>query len=341
MSFIAEFQQETKRQMSRGRCLHFADGIRCNEIISSHSIQKAGQLALIAEKGHVYRLSADLSILQKTGGFPLPKKIGIRKASAFEGFCKHHDNSLFEDIDNEPLEVNKRQVALYAYRCLCREYFVKENAVAVMERMKEHPDLDADEGQFLRSSLIGHRLGFEGLRHHKKHFDEALSNGRYDEFEFVCFTSRSPFSLQLSGLLYPDYDFLGKRLQDLGNRHRPQDLITFFSAPTRDGWAFCFGWHVSSNHTCIPFMQSLASRLSEGEKLEDALFRFSFSCCENHAFRISWWDGLNEESKRAALERVTLMTHPAIPVPHDYLVRGCEKIADWNFEYIHTTLQVP
>ena len=86
-------------------------------------------------------------------------------------------------------------------------------------------------------------------------------------------------------------------------------------------------------------MQSLASRLSEGERLEDVLFRFALSCCENHAFRISWWDGLNEKSKRAALERVALMTSPGIPVPHDYLVKGCEKIADWSFEHVHTTLQ--
>jgi hypothetical protein len=55
-----------------------------------------------------------------------PKKIGINKATTFYGFCQHHDNKLFELIDNYPLKPDKQQMALYAYRCLCREYFFKK-----------------------------------------------------------------------------------------------------------------------------------------------------------------------------------------------------------------------
>jgi hypothetical protein len=339
MSFSADHQQESKRQSNRGRCLHFADGTRCNEIISAHSIQKRGQLGLIAEDGHVYRLNADLSTLRKSAGTPLLKKIGVNKASTFAGFCKHHDNALFESIDNEPLKPQKQQIALYAYRSLCREYFVKENAVAVLDKMKDHPELDADGQSLLQSSLIGHSFGFEGLKHHKRYYDEALRTKQYDEFEFTYFTSTSRCSLQLSGLLYPDFDFHGHSLQDLGNWASPLDLITFFTAPTRQGWAFGFGWHVSSNRTCVPFIQSLASRASDGEKVEDMLLRFSLSCCENHAFRISWWNNLAESAKRAVVERMHLMVHPSIPVPPNYLVNGFESIADWSFEYVHTTLQ--
>jgi len=121
--------------------------------------------------------------------------------------------------------------------------------------------------------------------------------------------------------------------------YRLLDLITFFTAPTRDGWAFGFGWHASSSRSCIPFIQSMASRVSKGERVEDVLLRFSFSCCENHAFRISWWDNLTEEARRAAIERMILMAHPNIPVPPNYLVNGFENIADWGFEYVQTTLQ--
>lgn len=338
MSFSTDYQHESKRQDARGRCLHFSDGARCNEIISAHSIQKSGQLRLIAEDGHVYRLNADLSTLNQTKGVPSPKKIGLTKTSTFAGFCKHHDNSLFVPIDNTPLGPAKDQIALYAYRCLCRELFVKENAVRLLERMKAHPDVEPHTKSFLKSSLKGHALGLDGLVHHKRHYDEALCNGRYEEFEFTYFTSTSRCSLQLSGLLYPDFDFLGQRLQNLGDWSSPLDLITFFTAPTGEGWAFGFGWHTSSSRSCIPFIQSLAVRAAEGEKIQDALLRFSFSCCENHAFRISWWDKLPEVAKRTIVDRVILMAHPHIQVPPDYLVGGCENIADWNFEYVHTTL---
>lgn len=338
MSFFEDSQREFKKHSQRGRCLHYFDDTRCNEIISAHSIQKRGQLSLIAEEGHVYRLSADLSILQKSNGIPGMKKVGVNRASTFAGFCKQHDNKLFEPIDNFPLGPVKHQIALYAYRCLCREYFVKENAVTVLDKMKDHTELNIQQQGFLAASKFGQSIGFAGLQHHKSIYEAALIASDYEQFEFTYFTSASPCPMQLSGLLYPDYDFEGEFLQDLGKHDAPLDLITFFTAPITNGWAFGFGWHASSNRTCIPFIQSLAQRVAMGEKVEDALLRFSFSCCENHAVRISWWDGLNESARKAATERVLLMIHPYVPVPSHYLAKGCEGIADWQYEYVHTTV---
>lgn len=131
-------QAAMKQQARKGRCLHFSDGLQCNEIISAHSIQKRGQLGLIAESDHVYRLNADLSTLKETGGKPLPKKIGVNRASTFPGMCKQHDNKLFSPIDDRPLAIDHHQVALYAYRSICREYFVKENASTTLTEMLEH-----------------------------------------------------------------------------------------------------------------------------------------------------------------------------------------------------------
>lgn len=338
MSFATDFQNETKRQEMRGRCLHFADGVRCNEIINAHSIQKSGQLNLLAENGHVYRLNADFSTLRDNEGIPAPKKIGVRKASIFAGFCKHHDNALFEPIDNKPLGPSKLQVALYAYRCLCREYFVKANAVELMRRLKDHSDIDQNSRKMLESALIGNTLGLGSLEYQKSHYDAALRLCEYEEFEFTYFTSKSRCSLQLSGLLYPDFDFIGRRLQSLGDCSAPLDMITFFTAPTIEGWAFAFAWHRSSNRTCLPFIKSLAQRIGSGESAHDVLLRFSFSTCENHALRISWWDLLADDEKRKVAERVILMIHPQMPIPSNYLMGGLEGLADWEFENVQTTL---
>ena len=338
MSFAQDFQRESKRAESRGRCLHFADHVRCNEIISAHSIQKRGQLGLIAEEGHVYRLNADFSTLQASGGLPQPKRTGTRRVSTFAGFCKHHDNSLFEPIDNHTFRASHRQVALYAYRSLCREFFVKENAVVLLEKMKDHPDLSVASRRLLWSSLEGHSQGFAGLQHHKRIYDEALRANKFDEFDFACFFSASQCSLQLSGLIYPDFDFLARRLQHLGDSSAPLDLITFFTAPTVEGWAFGLGWHNSSAQTCLPFMESLMRKVAAGEKLQDSLLRLAVSACENHAIRISWWDDLSASSKKLITDRMILMVDPAVPVPASYLAAGCEGVADWEFEYVQTTL---
>ncbi|MFM5217039.1 hypothetical protein ACEUAM_06100 [Aeromonas hydrophila] len=340
MSLIGDFQRESKKQNQRGRCLHYDRGTRCNNIISAHSIQKKGQLSLIAENGHVYCLSADLSILRKTDGKPLPKIIGINDASTFYGFCKHHDNELFKPIDDYPLTPDKKQIALYAYRCICKELFVKENAVVVLEKFINHPEVHPEMQVLLSNVHYGNRVGYTGLQWHKKLYDEAFLTEDYDQFEFLYVTCSTQCNAQFSGLLYPDFDFLGRELQDLSEVSRPLDLITFFTAPIKDGWAFGFAWHVSSNDTCIPFIQSLGHSVSIGQKPEDVILRFALSCCENHAIRISWWDELNEKQKQVALERMQMMADPTEPVPHNYLSSGCEGVANWAFEGIHTTLQI-
>ncbi|MEH6493047.1 hypothetical protein [Halopseudomonas sp.] len=340
MRLMEEFINEMKRNDSRGRCLHFESGERCNEIISAHSIQKSNQLGAIVEFGHVYRMVADVSSFGSGDWRPVPKKIGWKKASTFSGFCKYHDNGLFAPIDNFPLEPTSEQVALYAYRCVCREYFVKENAVDTLKKFISNPALHSGQRRMIENSFAGHLLGFQRLQYHKKYFDAALFSKEYDEFEFLTLTSSSPWHLQLSGVLYPDYDFLGENLQDLSDFKFPLNLITFFTAPLAKGWSFTLCWHASSNNSCVALARSLARVISRGTRPQDVLLRFSFSCCENHAFRITWWDALPALAKEAILNRVALMADPETPVPSDYLAKGLEGIADWEMENVFTTLNV-
>ena len=337
MSLNADFQKELKKQSARGRCLHFENGDRCNQIIAAHSIQRSGQLTQIAEDGHVYRLSADLSVLKRTGGAPEPKRVGIGKVSTFAGFCSHHDNDLFKSIDQSPLVPEVQQVALYAYRCLCREYFVKENAVQLFASLRNHPNHSQHSEALFEASLTGHSIGFNGLKYHKENYDLALRANSYHEFGYTVFTSDSPWPFQLSGLLYPDFDFTGQPLQEVGT-DGPLDLITFFTAPTSSGWAFGFAWHRSSFRSCEHLMKSLATSVCRGSNLADVLLRFSISCCENHAIRISWWDGLSPTAKAELIERMSLMASPYEPVPPIYLAVGCEGIADWSFEHVFSTI---
>lgn len=338
MNLTADFLNEIKRNESRGRCLHYESGEQCNEIISAHSIQKSKQLGAIAENGHVYRVISDLSTMRKNNGRPAPKKIGVKRVSTFSGFCKKHDNELFMPIDDFLLEPNAEQIVLYAYRCMCREFFVKQNAESTMEGLKNHPELSKEMKDVLLSSLVGHSLGFHRLKHHKKYYDRALSEKKYDEFEYITFESKSPWNLQLSGVLFPDYDFQGKKLQEIGDFSSPLGFISFFTAPTSQGWSFNICWHGSSNEPCFKFVESLRSSVSNGEKLQDALFRFSISCCENHAFRISWWDSLADSAKAEIISRVELVTDLGIPIPDRYLAGGLEGIAGWEFEHVYTSL---
>lgn len=334
MSFANAHQAAMKMQSKKGRCLHFSDGIQCNEIIAAHSIQKRGQLGLIAEAGHVYRLNADLSTLKETGGKPLPKKIGVNRASTFPGMCKQHDNKLFSPIDDRPLSVDPHQVALYAYRSICREYFVKENASKTLTEMLEHQGLTPDQRRFLISATYGQSLGFERLKRHKLIYDEFLAANDFTELKFIIFGSASRWSIQASGLIFPDFDFQGHQLQNLGPETSDLDLLVFFTAPTEYGWAFVLAWHESSNLSCQRFIHSVAKSGRSGAKIEDMLLRFSLACCENHAIRISWWDSLPAVAKNQALDFMAFMADPTLGIRADYLMTGCEGLADWSFDNV-------
>ncbi len=133
------FLSNQKKFNTSKRCLHYDPGESCNHVINAHSIQRKGSLAAIEEGGHVYVISKNMSDLKANNGKVVLKKEGITtQVSTFLGFCKYHDNSLFEKIDNYPLIPTDEQILLYAYRSICKELFVKENSYNLMKSQLEH-----------------------------------------------------------------------------------------------------------------------------------------------------------------------------------------------------------
>jgi hypothetical protein len=175
-------------------------------------------------------------------------------------------------------------------------------------------------------------LGFENLKHHKRQYDICLAQRAFNDIYYVCFISEDVCNVQLSGVLYPWFDFHGNELQDSGNRNQIPQLLTAFTAPTPGGWAYVFAWHISSDGVCSRLMASIADWISDGYSLPDALLRFTFSNFENHAMRPSWWKALQEQGREAIINRATLMVVPDISVPPNYLTYGLEGIADWRFK---------
>lgn len=325
------FLDEIKRQKNIGRCLHYDSGQRCNEIINAHSIQRKHLADDVAVNGHAYRINADYKTLKNNEDKVGISKIGIRKLSTFLGFCKKHDNDIFEDIDNFPLIPTDKQIMLYAYRCLCREYFVKENALNTCKNYLKNNSVKEDIEIIIKAHMRGTENGFNSLKYHKGEFVRSLKNKSYSDIEYVAFLSTDKPIIYFSGILYPDFNFMGDPLQNLARTNSTFQLITFFSAPTIDGWAYVFAWHKSSSEICKKYLQSLATSIHEGKNYSDTLFRHIISCCENHAISPLWWDDLEEEQKKEVLSRVQLMLHPTTPIPPDYLSYGLEGIATWSF----------
>lgn len=329
---LSEYLRKQKQLRRKGRCLHFDGSHRCKNIINAHSIQKNQSLAAISEDGHVYKPSADISSLKKNRGCLTYEKCGINRVSTFLGFCKKHDNELFEPIDNNPLLPTDQQVFLYAYRSLCRELFVKENSLNLVENQL----LLVPEGNAIKELLLGTKIGttfgLKNLREHKSIYDESLKKKAYFHIRYVLFISNQKPFMAFSGLLYPEFDFMGRHLQNLGDHQQKLELITMSTAPLDSGWGVLFSWHESSSSVCIDFMRSLATMAHEGHRLGDLLFRMAITNCENLAIAPEWWENLPENQKEKIESKATLMANIFSMRKPTYLMEGIEGIAPWDFE---------
>ncbi len=331
---MSQYFMKRKQYQIKGRCLHYEAGERCNEFINAHSIQKKGMLTIIANNGQVYGLSSNYNALKRNKGKFSYQRIGINKMSTFLGFCKKHDNELFEPIDNFPLIPTDQQIFLYGYRSLCRELFVKENSLNLVESQLKESQNQKAMNELLSNLKKGNAFGLKNLKMHKSKYDDSLRNKQYTNIKYVLFKSYQKPNMAFSGIFSPDYDFIGRRLQNLADQSIEMELITFCSAPMDSGWGFLFSWHESSSKVCVSFMKSLATAMHEKGNLEDFLFRLVISCCENHAISPSWWENLLSVHQEQILEKISRVADVFVRTSNSYLMEGLEGISGWKFDSV-------
>lgn len=338
---MSKYLLEKEEIENQGRCLHYHANSRCTEIIKAHSIQKNGLLSKIARNNKVYCLSHNIGDFKKNKGGVVFKEEYIAKFSIFKGFCKEHDNKLFEPIDNSFFSTeNMQHVLLYTYRSLTREFFNKENSLNLYKKIWEDAKDNLGLNKYLTAHAFGTASGYRSLEYHKNIYDDLLKKELYDEMRYVSFNSSDKLNIVFSNVLYPEYDFLGNLLQDLSDTSKPFDLISFHSVPTKIGWSFIFSWHKSSNYSCFAFINSLKTMVKKGESLSDLLFQFAIFSGENIAFSPDWWESLTNENKKIIMNGITNIMTPTKEIREYYLKNGLKNIIDWNFETINDNLHL-
>ncbi len=336
---LQSYLGELKRLRQKGRCLHFESGRRCARVINAHSIQKNGALSGIAENGEVYAISMNFGDLKRNKGAVTYVRQGINKVSTFRGFCQHHDNQLFEPIDKAPLVPTRQQVLLYAYRALCREIYLKENALSLFGRWADRCLSQEALHELFSSMHEGTKHGLDNLMRQKAKFDASLRSQSFVDIKSVLFCSQQSPTTVFSGVFYPDCDFTGMQLQDLDDHSSPLDMITLSFSPMESGWGILFAWHSDSSETCDAFVKSLAAVVDGGSNLGDYLFRLVVSNCENVAMRPQWWESLTEQQRSEIATIASYWADVFSPLRRDYLVRGLENISNWQFDQVISDIQ--
>ncbi len=213
--------------------------------------------------------------------------------------------------------------------------FVKENALELIDSQLTDLPATSAARAFFEDLRKGTSFGLENLLRHKELFDDSLRAGRWTDIEYVLFTSAQEPFLGFSGLFFPEFDFLGRHLQNLADHRHRLDLLTICSAPVADGWGFLFAWHRTSSAACAEFMRSLATVIYEKESNGgDAMFRMVISNCENLAVSPSWWEGLPADQRAAVTVRLSHGADIFTPTDPEYLASGLEGISGWMFENV-------
>ena len=182
--------------------------------------------------------------------------------------------------------------------------------------------------------VVGTKIGLDNLKREKQHYDLTLINSNFQEINYVLFLSQQKPNLVFSGLFFPEYDFMGRLLQDPSDVNNQPDLLTFCSANTELGWGFLFAWHDNSSKSCSEFMKSLATMAHENHMIEEFMFRLVISNCENFAVSPKWWESLSENNRGAIEGRISNMADIFSLTQPNYLSEGMSEICPWKFENV-------
>lgn len=325
---IQERLHTTKRIYGKRYCLHPNRAECGGKIIKAHTIQRNGSLSKIAVDGHVYTFFPDHASMIK-GDMPTVRSVGINNASTFTGFCRLHDNSTFEAIENHDLEPTKEQVFLFGYRAICREMFGKKAQLELIPHSREIDKGESFESQMQWQDLINYweiavKRGLQDIEHHKSRYDAVLQSRDYSEVFYYVIQIKETPDFMCSGAIQPDIDFSGKRIQSLVGDYREgvytnsietdlesisqnifgaielPDAIAFSMVGTDNGGAAIFTW-IGESPACRQFVRSLDT-LSDS-KISHAIVRFAFHYFANIFSSPTWWDNLDEKIQANLLRR--------------------------------------
>jgi hypothetical protein len=261
-----------------------------------------------------------------------PKLIGISKASTFNGFCQFHDQSIFTSVENRIFEGSQQQCFVLAYRALAREVYTKEAAASLEGLLRESDrGMSVERQQEIQIKNLemktGHELGMRDNDHHKTTYDQLLVSASYDQMRGYVIEFDNPPPIMCSAGLFPEQDFDGVNLQNVGDPSLIPKLITFTSFGIGTRGAAVFSWLADSDPVCIPFVESLDSLPDRA--ISGALIRYMFEFTENVHISPDWWEGL-PISRRAALVKRTKLSMVLKYRPANILVYDGLDFDPWD-----------
>jgi len=261
----------------------------------------------IAIDGHLVQFKVEPMAGPPSGLFISPERIGLNEATTFFGFCAKHDSALFRELEASEFEFQPKQIALLGYRALCRDLYGKDAEIAANDAMRLYVSMNldipafAEKDQRYQITRLARLNARKNLVRAREAFAEMLRPSCTESLRYFGILFADEPVYLVSSAFLPEWDFKGRRLQDLSGLDDFYPIC--FSAWAKANQSVAvFCWHESADTICAPFIDSL--RESPPRRIADRILTMAFEYSENVVFRSDWWEQLREQDRRRLADRV-------------------------------------
>ena len=265
----------------------------CTKIINAHSIQNSFILEKIQEENHVYMfIKNDF------------KKSGRKQSSIFRGFCQFHDSKIFEKIDfpkdAQFGRLTSEQYALFHFRALANEYWLKKNSLNFFRSNKSltrgiynqelspsKKKMEAMLNSNGRKHLIKeHEMAIQDVKPFLKSCKYQIEKGKYHLTKSYHFIFPETCHFAVNTHTTPVVNFQGK---SMNNFFGPVGTIRFIAInlfPDGDRSHLIMTWHKKFE----PYMRALVNNFDKMDLREKKIkiSKFIITHAENIVFNPSF-----------------------------------------------------
>lgn len=289
---------ETLKRFKK-KCCMAPEKSGCNgPVISAHTLSKQAMLRPISRDGKVYALDCNFfaPTLDDVVNFKLK---GIKDTSVFNGFCSHHDKSLFTEIEDLPFVCSPKQIFTHAFRAVAKETYLKRSQAEsspTVEQIKEMHGISDEEwieNPLFALHAYSSLIGANELERFKQRLDQIYLSEDWSRLVTHVIKFKKMPSVACSAPYSPDYDFEGNSLQDFNNVEIDLETLIVNVFPTADGGFALFSYLDTATSVCQKMVDSIISQ----PNLTTAIIWFLFGQFENLAIRPEWFESLSGEMK--------------------------------------------
>ena len=306
---IHEQLARLRKEFAKGYCSHpDASSKTCSaRVIRAHTVQRRGGLSAIAENGHVISaMSAAHDIFKNDGKF-VPRRVGIRSASTFMGFCNRHDTAMFRPVESGPTVLTPEACFVLSFRAIAYEHFTKQIQLRSSEISRKMDcgmpfEIQIHVQNYVHFNIAGARRGLSDTQRWKDQYDEIYRSQRFEDHHYFAVEFSQVLPVVGCGGFHPEYDFEGNPLQKISRGTSPHQHVTFNLSVLGGKSVVLLGLTERTNGPAEAFLRSFGD-VPDQEK-PNAVIRLAFEHIENIYISPIWWRKIEDKLKNALILRM-------------------------------------